>query len=494
VKELRFELRAFTEQDLKRGRKSRRASRMSPGVVLWTLAVAAVVYAAGRPASPLPSPPRILEFIGQPGRLCYEIEGAERAEIDHGIGPVPFPAMPGKCIPVAAPDRTRTYTLRAFGPGGTTEASVSVTVVPPTSAPRIVSFLARPDRVSSEAAAGQVNLCYAVADATRAQIDGVGRVPLPAVQARCVPVAAPSQTTTYTLRAFGPGGAAEASVSVTVARPAPPPPPSGPRILSFLARPDHVPLGAALGRVNLCYGVAGAQGAQIDQGVGAVPVRAENCVAVAAPRQTTTYTLRAFGPGGTAEASASVTVVRRPPPPPLAPPTILSFLARPDRVSPGAEFAQVNLCYAVTGATGAQINRVGHVPLPAVQARCISVAAPSQTTTYTLRAFGPGGTAEASVSVTVVRPPPPSEPRILSFLARPENLSAGQTGRLCYGVAGAVRTRIDPGPGQVASVAQNCVSIRPTQSTQYALTATGPDGRSVSQSVVVRVTAPPPPR
>src|SRR5262249_33176128 len=219
---------------------------MSNGVVLWTLAVAVMVYAASRPVSPLPSPPRILEFIGRSGGLCYEIEEANRAEIDQGIGPVPLPAMPGKCISVPLPQKITTYVLTATGPGGTVQREATIppatsvsppppaptpspvpspaptTAPPPTSvpqptpspqpaptptptppsvpppppAPRIHSFLARPDHVSLGAEFAQVNLCYAVADATDAQIDKVGRVPLPAVQSRDVSAPLPHLTTT----------------------------------------------------------------------------------------------------------------------------------------------------------------------------------------------------------------------------------------------------------------------------------------------------------
>jgi len=466
VKELRFELRGLTEQDLERGKKSDRASRTPKSVVLWALAFAAIVYGADRPASSPPSLPRILEFIGRPGGLCYEIEEANRAEIDQGVGPVPLPAMPGKCISVPLPQRTTTYVLTAIGPGGTVQRQTTISPAPvtpvnpspsapmpshvpsptpipvptPTHAPQptpssqptptpiptpppappaplvptIVSFLARPDHVFLGAEFAQVNLCYAVADATDAQIDRVGRVTLPAAQTRCVLVPAPSQTTTYTLRAFGPGGRAEAKARVEVTS-APPPPPRPPPVTIILFEAQPASAGPNSEFQSLCYGVAGAERAEIDRGVGAVPVRPRNCVAVAVPRKTTTYTLRAFGPGGRAEARVSVTVA--PPRPPR-------------RRFPGADIATV--------------------------------------------------------------PAPISPLRIVRFVAQPEGLSAGQTGTLCYGVAGAVQTRIDPGAAQVPPVAQNCVSIRPRQRTQYTLTATGPDGRSVSQSVVVRVAAPPP--
>ncbi len=423
-----------------------------------------------------------------------------------------LPATQERCVSVPVPSRSTTYTLTAAGPGGTAQRQATLNVgplnpipPPPRRTPKILSFRARPNRVYLGPEFAQVDLCYEVTDATDAQIDrNVGRVPLPASPERCVSVTIPKRTTTYTLMAFAPGATVEAKVSVTVA----PPPSSLPRILFLEAQPASA--GPNSEFQSLCYGVVNSTRTEIDQGVGAVPVRTKNCVRVPVPRQTTTYTLTAFGPGGSAKAKVDLRVAPPPPPPARPAPRIVSFLARPDHVSLGAEFAQVNLCYVVADATDAQIDRVGRVPLPAAQARCVSVPAPSQTTTYTLRAFGPGGRAEARVSVTVAPPPPPgrrfpgavittvpapiSPLRILRFVAQPEGLSAGQTGRLCYGVTGAVRVRIEPGGNQVAPAAQNCVSIRPTQSTQYTLTATGVDGRSVSQSAVVRVAAPPRPR
>ncbi len=472
MKELRFEIRGLTYQDLERRKKSDRASRSPKSVVLWALAFATVVYAADRPVSSPPSLPRILEFIAKPGGLCYEIADADRAEIDQGVGPVLLPAMPGKCISVPLPPKTTTYILTAMGPGGTVQRQATISPAPVT-----------PINPSSSAP---------TPSPAPSPILTPAPTPTPGPQPTPSPQPTPTPTPTPTAPA-----------------PPPPPAPSAPRIVSFLARPDHVSLGAEFAQVNLCYVVANATGAQIDS-VGRVPLPAaqERCVSVSAPSQTTRYTLTAFGPGGRADASVSVTVVPPPPPRAPSPPVILSFLARPDHVSLGAEFAQVNLCYVVANATGAQIDSVGRVPLPAAQERCVSVSAPSKTTRYTLTAFGPGGRADAGASVTVGPPPgrripgaavtavpaPISPLRIVRFVAQPEALSAGQTGRLCYGVAGAVRTKIDPGAVQVAPVAQNCVSIGPRQSTQYTLTATGPDGRSVSQSVVVKVAAPPPPR
>lgn len=621
MKELRFELRGLTEQDLEGRKKSHAPSRMSHGVVLWTMAVAAVVYAVNRPVSPPRSPPSILEFIGQPGELCYEIANADWAQIDQGVGPVVLPAMPGKCISVSVPQKTMTYTLTAVGPGGKVQRQATILIQPapppptpvtltqsapspsptphptptpapaPTSAPEpkptpsppppqpptpasapprpvILSFTAEPGR-----------LCYEVAGAEQALIDqGVGRVPLPAMQERCVSVPLPRRTTIYTLTASGPGGTVQQQAAMIV-QPTPPPlPPPG--IVEFRAQRARMVSGQQ--STNLCYAVVNATSALIDQGVGPVPLHGpqERCIPVRTPtrstiytltamgpggsvqrqvsvvvepplsafikaqpetliagqsgklcygvsgvswaqiepgfgrlplvqnrcfpitpKQSTTYTLTAEGPGGTVQRQASVAVIRRVPAP-----RVVSFKARPERVYPGAEFARADLCYEVTDATDAQIDRdVGRVPLPAAQERCVSIFIPSQTTTYTLTAFGPGGKAEATASITVAPPPPPrpprtatttvptliTPPRILGFTARPESLSAGQTGRLCYGVAGAVQARIDPGAAQVPPVAQNCLSIRPMQNTQYTLTATGPDGGSVSQSLVVRVTVSP---
>jgi hypothetical protein len=95
----------------------------------------------------LPGPPVIASFAASPGALpaggghatlTWSTSNAASVSIDGGIGAV---AAQGS-RPVAI-DETTTFVLTASGPGGTTTASVTVTVAEPT-APVIESFVATP--------------------------------------------------------------------------------------------------------------------------------------------------------------------------------------------------------------------------------------------------------------------------------------------------------------------------------------------------------------
>src|SRR3954453_4735259 len=97
-----------------------------------------------------------------------------------------------------------------------------------------------------------------------------------------------------------------------------------------------------------------------------------------------------------------------PPPPPPAPapappaaakPVINYFTAEPTTISSGQPSS---LRWSVNDATNVQIDGIGQVSPNGRRA-----VYPTSTTTYHLTATGPGGTAEASATVTVSAPPAP---------------------------------------------------------------------------------------
>lgn len=89
-----------------------------------------------------------------------------------------------------------------------------------------------------------------------------------------------------------------------------------------------------------------------------------------------------------------------PPPPPAAPTASLS--ASPNSVEKGQS---VTLTWQTTNATDTSIESIG-----AVQASGSQQVTPSDSTTYTLTAKGPGGTQQATARVTVTQPAPPPPP------------------------------------------------------------------------------------
>jgi len=93
-----------------------------------------------------------------------------------------------------------------------------------------------------------------------------------------------------------------------------PPPAAAPDIAEFSAEPSSIERG---GSSTLKWTVSNATQITIDNGVGSVQATGSRSVY---PNETTTYTLRATGPGGTLSKSATVNVTAPPPPPPPAQP------------------------------------------------------------------------------------------------------------------------------------------------------------------------------
>ena len=89
-----------------------------------------------------------------------------------------------------------------------------------------------------------------------------------------------------------------------------PPPPAAPDIAEFSAEPSSIERGQSS---TLKWSVSNANQITIDNGVGTVQASGSKGVY---PNETTTYTLRASGPGGTLSKTATVSVTVPPPPPP----------------------------------------------------------------------------------------------------------------------------------------------------------------------------------
>jgi hypothetical protein len=77
--------------------------------------------------------------------------------------------------------------------------------------------------------------------------------------------------------------------------------------------------------------------------------------------------------------------------------------------------------------------------------------------------------------------------KITNFYPRDTVLVEGSKTVLCYGVTNAKSVRIDPPVDGVSPALSRCVEVEPKRETQYALTATGADGRTVSQSTTIRI-------
>jgi hypothetical protein len=83
--------------------------------------------------------------------------------------------------------------------------------------------------------------------------------------------------------------------------------------------------------------------------------------------------------------------------------------------------------------------------------------------------------------------------RIAQFYAGSGEIARGEHATVCYGVENARAVRLDPAIEQLEPSSNRCFSVSPRQTTTFKLTATGQDGREVSDSFTIRV-GPAPPR
>jgi hypothetical protein len=77
--------------------------------------------------------------------------------------------------------------------------------------------------------------------------------------------------------------------------------------------------------------------------------------------------------------------------------------------------------------------------------------------------------------------------RILAFYANPPSLTRGERANLCFGVARAEWVRIKPEVQPVKPALTRCVSVAPSATTEYTLTAGGAGGKTVYRTLTVSV-------
>ncbi|HIH95392.1 TPA: hypothetical protein HA338_15655 [Methanosarcina acetivorans] len=159
----------------------------------------------------------------------------------------------------------------------------------------------------------------------------------------------------------------------------------------------------------------------------------------------------------------------------VSPPTIESFGASPEEIT--SEQGST-LSWSVSDATEITIDPdIGSVSL-----RGSRTVRPVETTTYTLTASNDAGTVDATTVIFV------SEneelPTIESFDADPEEIVSGDSATLSWSVSDATEITIDHNIGSVSP--NDSISMSPTKTTTYTLTATN-DAGSVDDTAVVSV-------
>lgn len=162
---------------------------------------------------------------------------------------------------------------------------------------------------------------------------------------------------------------------------------TGPTV-SITSNPDTIQVGESS---TLSWSSTNADSCVIEPDVGGVDVSGSTIVS---PTQTTTYTITATGPEGSATDSTTVTVTTDPPP-------TVNISADPDTIQAGESST---LTWGSTDADSCVIEP----DIGAVDVNGSTFVSPTQTTTYTITATGPGGAAtdQAMVTVTGSEPQP----------------------------------------------------------------------------------------
>ena len=363
------------------------------------------------------------------------------------------------------PTATTTYTLTATCTDGSTSPTDTAKV---TVNPMISSFSASPSTVEAAEAS---TLSWTTMNTNTVSITNTSISDSSLVNSSTDVM--PTTTTSYKLTASGDSGTTPdtETVSVTVKPCA---------IDSFTASSTSITEGD---KITLNWTTTSVRSVSIPGTTGALLVDGSTSVT---PTADTTYTLTATCTDGSTSPTKSVAIVvtRLPPTANLeADPTEFFGLTDP-----------VTLYWSTTRATSAEIdNDVGSVT--PVAAGSITVY-PESTTTYTLTATGPGGSATSSVEVLNVD----SQRTLTATLtADSTTITSGGSTMLRWTTEGADGASLsqdvgdDIGSVAATELAAGSRSVSPTATTKYMITATkgeGDDAVTATAAVTITVTQP----
>jgi len=195
----------------------------------------------------------------------------------------------------------------------------------------------------------------------------------------------PTETTTYTITATGPGGT-EVTITATG--------PGGTEVdsttVTVTSPPPTVSISADLKSIEfgesstLMWSSTNAASCVLEPDVGAVATTGSTAVS---PSETTIYSITATGPGGTATASVTVAVIY--------PVPIITISAEPEVIHIGG-------LSTLTWSTQYAASCVIEPDIGSVDVTGSITVSPAETTAYTIIAANPGETSTASVTVTVI--------------------------------------------------------------------------------------------
>ena len=335
--------------------------------------------------------------------------------------------------------------------------------------PQIIRFQASPASIR----AGQSSTVdWQVVNADTVNITEIGSG-LPQSGSRAV---TPARTTQYRITARNRAGEVSATTTVVVEE--------TPRAILHACQvsPTNITAGES---ATIFWSAENASSVMISGGIGPVDPSGSRMVT---PAETTTYTITAQGAAGTpaATCTVTVTVMER-----GEAPRIVTFTANPMTILAGDSST---LSWNVENADTINITpTVGTVSATGTR----SVTPPS-TTMYTLTATNRFGTSTAQVTITVnPRPvtPPVNNPTLASCAATPATITTtGGTASISWTQTNATGVTVTNFAGTVPL--NGPITVAPTQTTTYVITATGAQGTTAATcSVTVTVSIPtgPPP-
>ena len=285
----------------------------------------------------------------------------------------------------------------------------------------------------------------------------------------------PVSTTTYVLTASNKAGSTRSTALLTVAGTGgiPQTPASGqPVIVSFSASPSSINPGSSS---VLSWTTSNATGARIS-GVGNVGTSGTTSVN---PTSTTTYILEATNASSSVSAATVIVVAGAT----TSLPTVLSFTASPSSVTLGGSTL---LSWSVANASSVSLQGYGPV-----QASGSLTIYPSSTGTITfeLTAQNAAGYSNASTAIMVSSsnntPPTGSRPVAALYISSP-SIASGGSATLIWVTSGASSIAIDNGVKSLVGIsgASGSVSVSPSFTTTYTLTATNAYGSTYDSKVL----------
>ena len=357
------------------------------------------------------------------------------------------------------------FTVTAVNALGETQFSNEISVTPTAGAPT-VTIAANPTSLVLGASS---NLSWSSSNATACTASGSWSGSRATSGTANVTPAA-TGTATYTLSCTGAGGTANASATVTVSAPAP--------TVTISAAPTTIILGATstiswtTSNAASCTASGAWTGARTTTG---------NQVVTPASSGSLGYTLSCTGAGGTASATATLTVND----PPLLPVPTVTIAAAPTTVTLGSastltwSSTDASACTASGDWSGARATSGNTAVTPIA----------TGTASYTLSCTGGGGTASATATVTV-NPVPPAMPTVTLAIS-PTSLTVGDSASLSWSSTDATACTAS-GAWTGTRATSGTLTVTPTAAgTQtYTLGCTGAGGTS-SRSVTLTVNAAP---